>query len=433
MMMHRTTLFGAAALTLMLAAYAAFADDDPRVRSLRSHAVALRSIEPEDEDFSDLEPLKKLLGEARIVQLGEQSHGDGATFHAKTRLIRFLHQEMGFDVLAFESGLYDCRKAWERFQAGAQPREAAEMGIFGIWVHSDQVQPLIRYLAQAASTDRPLELCGFDCQFTGVASHTSLVPDLQAFLNSMPDEPVYRENAAIVVQTIGRIRDRESAPTAQEQQRSLTAFETLCEALAEAKSTAAQPAAEVEFWRQFLKSTAAFAQIAWSRSSDQSGLPLARQFNPRDAQMGDNMIWLARERYPERKIIVWGATMHLLRNPHLIDTRRADLDYTGVEPMGQHLKEALGDEVFTIGFTAYEGQAGVPWGQPWRIDPAPAGSLEDLCVRAGLENAFVTFRGAEVPQWLRAPLVSRPLAHSPMEADWTQVVDGMLFKGTFKV
>ena len=71
----------------------------------------------------------------------------------------------------------------------------------------------------------------------------------------------------------------------------------MCEALAEAKSTAAQPAAEVEFWRQFLKSTAAFAQIAWSRSSDQSGLPLARQFNPRDAQMGDNMIWLARERY----------------------------------------------------------------------------------------------------------------------------------------
>lgn len=429
-MMHRTAVIGGAALTLFLAAHAAFADDDPRVRSLRSHAVRFRSIEPEDDDFSDLEPLKKLLGEARIVQLGEQSHGDSATFHAKTRLIRFLHQEMGFDVIAFESGLYDCRKAWERFQAGADPQEAAEMGIFGIWTRSDQVRPLLNYIAQTARTDRPLELCGFDCQFTGLASHTALVPDLQAFLNSLPDQPVYRENGAVVIQAIGRIRKAGSAPTAHEQQRALAAFETLRKALADAKSTAAQPAAELEFWRQFLKSTAAFAQIAWARSSDRSGLPLAEQFNPRDAQMGDNMIWLARERYPQRKIIVWGATMHLLHNPHRIDTRRADLDYAGVEPMGQHLKEALGDEVFTIGFTAYEGQAGVPWGQPWRIDPAPAGSLEDLCVRAGLENAFLNFRGGEVPQWLRQPLVSRPLGHSPMEADWPQVIDGMVFTRT---
>src|SRR5687768_4564334 len=94
---------------------------DPRVEWLRKNAVPIRSIVPEDRSFSDLQPLKKILGNSRVVLLGEQSHGDGSVFLAKTRMIQFLHEEMGFGVLAFESGLYDCRRAWEALQAGEDP------------------------------------------------------------------------------------------------------------------------------------------------------------------------------------------------------------------------------------------------------------------------------------------------------------------------
>jgi erythromycin esterase len=54
----------------------------------------------------DLESLRELIADMRIVLLGEQTHGDGATFDAKVELIKFLHDELGFDIVAFESPLY---------------------------------------------------------------------------------------------------------------------------------------------------------------------------------------------------------------------------------------------------------------------------------------------------------------------------------------
>jgi len=74
---------------------------------LAANAVPIRSIDAADEDFTDLAPLGKAIGAARVVQLGEPSHGAGSAFAAKARIVRFLHRHHGFDVLIWESGLYD--------------------------------------------------------------------------------------------------------------------------------------------------------------------------------------------------------------------------------------------------------------------------------------------------------------------------------------
>src|SRR5262245_9276562 len=155
-----------------------------RIAWLERHAAVVRSIELADDDFSDLEPFAKAVGEARIVMLGEATHGDGATFEAKSRLVRFLHERMGFDVLAFESGLYDMRKAWERLRGGEEVRTAVGRGLFGIWSMSQQVQPLIDYVGERARSGRPLELAGVDTYVTGSASKEFLIEDFVAFLAS---------------------------------------------------------------------------------------------------------------------------------------------------------------------------------------------------------------------------------------------------------
>ena len=58
-------------------------------------------------------------------------------------------------------------------------------------------------------------------------------------------------------------------------------------------------------------------------------------------------------------------------------------------------------------------------------------SLEGLLVAAGRTNAIVDFRHTgESGGWLRTKLRSRPLGHSDMVADWTNVFDGVVFTRT---
>jgi erythromycin esterase len=426
-----------AALAAVVAVGGCIGNDAPAVPTdpvewLASQAIPVASIDPGSMDFSDLQPLREVIGDARVVLLGEQSHGDGTVFLAKTRLIEFLHQEMGFDVLAFESGLFDMRKAWEAMVQGRDAREAFSTGVFGIWAGSAEVQPLIAYLGEVAHSDHPLELAGFDCKFTASGSRDSFVSDLEAFLEGqgspLPADarwPGFRETLT------GLIDGSHSTTKPPEEEK-----ERFREVLAELRAwvgegAAATPGSERRFWAQMLKSTEAQAERTWRR--DMENLPLEWAAF-RDEQMGDNLIWLANDWYRGRRIIVWAATFHNVRNLGTVDSRIPDLDYTKAVTMGHRVWQALGDDVYNLGFTAFEGEVA-----PWRFDSAQVlavpteGSLEDLMARAGLQDAIVDFRGAgPALSWLSKPMIARPLGYGEMEADWTSVLDGMFFNRVMK-
>jgi erythromycin esterase len=67
-------------------------DSVQKVKWLRENAIPVRSIDPENEDFSDLVKLKKVIGDAKVVLIGEPNHHVGSIYLARTRIIEFLHQ-----------------------------------------------------------------------------------------------------------------------------------------------------------------------------------------------------------------------------------------------------------------------------------------------------------------------------------------------------
>lgn len=394
-----------------------------RVAWLKANVTPIRTLDPADDDMSDLMPLKAAIGDARIVMLGEQSHADGATFLAKARLIRFLHREMGFNVLAWESGLYDVHRAWERIEEGADPIEAIEQAVFSVWTASEQVYPVLAYVADAAKTERPLEVAGFDMQATGRFSREELVPDLEAFFAGVAPEllqgaawQAFRAPYDYIRQGTGP--ELRTMPE-DARQRFYAAVDTL------QRIAAGTPAPEAAFWAQVLESSGTLMHFLWNMDMQN---PRPDVFNLRDAQMADNLLWLAQHRYPDRKIIVWGATSHVTRNRDRIQTEAAPK----MIPMGDLVYEALGDAVYTIGFTAYDGEIGYPRegerGRPRPIGPAPAGSLDALLHATGHDAAFLDLRDIRPGgAWLHEPLVSRPMGYAPMRAPWPEVMDGVLF------
>ena len=56
---------------------------------LASHAVRLRTVEARN-GFDDWQPLKQLVGAARVVALGEATHGTREFFQLKHRMLEFL-------------------------------------------------------------------------------------------------------------------------------------------------------------------------------------------------------------------------------------------------------------------------------------------------------------------------------------------------------
>jgi erythromycin esterase-like protein len=117
-------------------------DRDLLQRWIEQDAVKVSAGPEKSWSARESERLLAAIGDARIVMLGEPSHGAGAAFAAKVRLVRLLHERRGFDVLAWESGLIDLERTEAGLRGDLDPVDAARRGIFAIWSASAECQPL---------------------------------------------------------------------------------------------------------------------------------------------------------------------------------------------------------------------------------------------------------------------------------------------------
>jgi hypothetical protein len=63
---------------------------------IKTNAIRLSTVQA-GNGFADMEPLAKIVGNARIVALGEATHGTREFFQLKHRMVEFLATRMGFD------------------------------------------------------------------------------------------------------------------------------------------------------------------------------------------------------------------------------------------------------------------------------------------------------------------------------------------------
>ena len=398
---------------------------------VQKNLVPIRSIDPTDEDFSDLLPLRDKIGTARVVQLGEPGHGAGSSFSAKARLVKFLHERMGFEVLVWESGLYDVGLS-------------AEEGIFPIWAKAAEVQPLLEYARASRTTPDPLEMAGFDVQFNSDISFNRFANDLHEFMRPISN-PTTRSNAleladqAMTGYTAIRrgIRSGPRAPDAN-------AFRTARAILVE--STDRLLGVMREERPQFLQVHSQQAlemmeHVIENMRTDGLDLydvigpdrpagtapfvPRLEVENRRDARNAVNLLWLIQRVYPGKKVIVWAHNTHVMNAYYASDWRTAysEAHADSMKPTGVFLKESLGDQLYTIVMTTYEGTdewVGSP--KPTQVAVAPVGSIEERIRRLHEPFAVLDLRSFKTEAQMRLPKYDTNTFH-----DLAKVADAVLY------
>jgi erythromycin esterase len=383
--------------------------DKKTKRWLDKHAFPIATLDL-DKGSRDLRPLRKVLKDARIVQLGEPSHGDGAAFAAKARLIRFLHEEMDFNVLAFESGMYECERANRMLRPGADAREVMKAAIFGVW-RTKRTLPVIEYMVEQSGTRSPMMLAGVDPQQSGGLGE-EFVGDFLGFLGKAEVDP------GQAADLLKRIETGLKAET--------------YEPVAGAKDVFARLGGLIEDNRAKLEEKHGARATAFMRRALQNYSVLERlkrtkdgYVNLRDEWMGKNLIWLADEHFEGAKIVVWGATFHLAHELKRIRRGGAPA-YQDTKAMGEYVHEHFGKKCYTIGFAAHGGRAGWWFKQKFDLSPPAANSIEEALFRYGKPLLFVDLRAEGGPFDKPLPLAALGYTRNAV-APWPRVLDGLIY------
>jgi erythromycin esterase-like protein len=326
-------------------------------------------------DEGDLDVLLDRAAGARVVLIGEASHGTHEFYTWRNALTRRLIAEHGFDLVAVEGDWPDCARvdAAVRGEPGAplDPRAALlayERWPTWMWAN-EEVVDFTRWLSRL---NKPVGFHGLD---------------LYSLWESLREVLVWL-----------REHDPEGVPAALEVYHCFEPFHEDPNAYAYAtrfadhscESAVVRMLAEMR-GRKFpawQNAEVVAGAERYYRTMIQGG---PTSWNVRDRHFDETLDRLLKSCRDDAKAVVWA------HNTHVGDGRATDQARHGEVTLGELARERYGPEnVVLIGFGSHHGTvvAGRDWGSPMElmgVPPARRGSLEDVLHEEAPENALFVF------------------------------------------
>ncbi len=351
---------------------------------IRNNAIPLRSVVA-GSGFTDLQPLKAVIGKAQVVGLGEATHGTKEFFQLKHRMLEFLVEEMGFRVFAIEANLPEAYAVDEYIRTGKGDPAKALMGLDS-WPWNtqevlDQILWMRKYNADPSHTKK-LRFYGVDMQGSRVA-----LAQVKAWLEKAPPEEMRQLDAIRQ-----RFATRIEGTLEQEVEALISRLDGRKTILA-----AGDQAPIFERQRQNLRILAQYARMKSGPASD--------SYAVRDEAMAANLRWIHAQE-PGEKIVLWAHNGHIGTD----SWKPSDLL---LRSMGWHLRQALKDAYLPIGFAFREGGFQAKNLDPtntglkvFNVTPPAEASLDAALASSGLPALALDLRNlpkGPVRDWFEAP------------------------------
>lgn len=378
---------------------------------VQENANRISSISPDSTNYDDLEAIGKAVGDARIVLLGEEDHGDAPTFLAKTRLVRYLHERRGFNVLAFESDFFALNEGWDGLiKNRAEIDSFLRENVLSLWAFCNTCSSLLyHYIPFTYSSHQPLIITGFDNQMVYKYSRTVLIRKMDSVLKSLKIPVTTQANYNSEI-----IPSLDSLITISWYKRTEHSYFLKCDnILEEIRIQVAKKLPADSFWWILINNLMAFNEEMQDLSAN-----AWHAESIRDRQMYFNLKWLTKNKYPGQKMIIWAANNHI--------AKYSTKNYTS---MGYLLANdtSLNLSSYAIGFTAYSGASGRLWEPKYIINNPKRNSFESW-INPALNYAFIDFKAynKEFPD-AREKFNLRWARYRPQSNKWYKIFDGIFY------
>lgn len=290
--------------------------------------AALRTPDPADPDRGDLDPLARIVGDARVVCLGEGAHLAHEFLLARDRMTRFLVERLGFGAVVLESGYAEGLEL-DRWVAGG-PGDLAELAVHAVGHGLGDNDPTRAQLAWLRAHSG-VRIAGMDLPGSG----TDPGPAVRECLDRVPPRP-----GDDVLQALSALGDRE--PTAA-RSRALRRFRALAPAdrdrlVGTLRALPGRAAGDPVALRCARGAALVAGQLA-------DGPAIGPGSNPRDELMADTVLGLLDELGPDVRVVVAAHDGHVGRMPVF-----------GAPSLGTLLAPRLGDDVVVVGTTFAGGE-----------------------------------------------------------------------------
>ncbi|MEO8157907.1 MAG: protein-L-isoaspartate(D-aspartate) O-methyltransferase [Betaproteobacteria bacterium] len=352
--------------------------------------IVAASCEPFDTiDSADLEPLLRRIGDARVVLLGEASHGTSEFYRMRGRISRELIERKDFSFIAIEGDWPDAARIDHYVRHATYPAsEWTAFARFPTWMwRNHEVREFVDWLRTRNGHVEP----GKRVAFHGLDLY-SLFTSIRSILTYLDD--VDPQAARVARQRYGCLTPWQADP-ATYGHAALTGNYQSCEHEV------------VSMLSDLLHKHRRYAEHDGERFLDavQNAKLIASaeqyyrimyygsraSWNLRDSHMFGTLQNLLQYHGPHNKAIVWA------HNSHVGDSAATEMSARGEYNIGHLCRQEFGSAVYSIGFGTDRGTvaAASDWDGPMQIKtvrPALAQSYERLCHDAGSANFLLPLR-----------------------------------------